>query len=67
MAAPPADSPESRRRKAETVEISGCKEEGLGIRIVGGMNTVLANGEEADFGIFIRAVMPEQLAEREGK
>ena len=61
------DSPGSRRRKAETVVIHGCKEEGLGIRIVGGQNMALGDSKESDFGIFIKEILPGRLAERDGK
>ena len=49
------------------VVIHGCKEEGLGIRIVGGQNMPLGDSKESDFGIFIKEILPGRLAERDGK
>ena len=62
-----ADSPRSRRMTAETVVIEGCKAQGLGIRIVGGRNTRSPDGQESDFGIFIKEVLRGRLAEKDGK
>ena len=56
----------SRRRAAQTVEIRGCKSQGLGIRIVGGRNMTLADGRLSDFGIFVKEVIPDGLADKDG-
>ena len=61
-----ADSPGTRGRTAEKVVIEGCKLQGLGIRIVGGRNITLADGEMSDFGIFIKEVIDGRLAKRDG-
>lgn len=46
--------------------IEGCRDVGLGIRIVGGRNIQLADGEESDFGIFVKEIIPGRLADRDG-
>ena len=49
----------------EAVEIRGCKT-GLGIRIVGGRNVRLADGRQSDFGIFLKEVIADGLAAKDG-
>ena len=51
---------------AETVVIEGCKQ-GLGVRIVGGRSMRSMDGQESDFGIFIKEVLKGRLAEKDGK
>ena len=63
---PIADSLVERREAAQTVEIRGCKSQGLGIRIVGGRNMTLADGRLSDFGIFVKEVIPNGLADKDG-
>ena len=55
---------EARKANAEHIVIEGCRN-GLGIRIVGGRN--IASDLEADFGIFVKEVIFNSLADRDGK
>ena len=43
--------------------INGTRD-GLGIRIVGGMN--IASNDESEFGIFVKEVLKNSLAARDG-
>ena len=49
------------------MEIRGCKSQGLGIRIVGGRNMTLADGRSSDFGIFVKQIISDGLADKDGK
>lgn len=56
-------TPETRKRNALTISLAGTRQ-GLGIRIVGGRNI---HSNESNFGIFIKAILEGQLAEKDGK
>lgn len=58
---------EARKKTAQTVVIAGCRDVGLGIRIVGGRNIQLEDGEESDFGIFVKEIIPGRLADSDGQ
>ena len=47
----------------QEIVINGTQS-GLGIRIVGGQRA--GSSQESDFGIFIKEVIPQSLAERDG-
>lgn len=53
---------------AEEVVLEGCKASGLGIRIVGGQNIQQTGSRgEANFGIFVKEVLPDRLAAKDGE
>ena len=56
---------ETRKKNAHKVVITGCSS-GLGIRIVGGINAATQSAS-VDFGIFVKEVMPDSLAARDGE
>lgn len=51
--------------KEKEVVISGTKK-GLGIRIVGGRTMQTGGSQESYFGVFIKEVIRNSLAEKEG-
>ena len=66
LSVPPAESLVSIRKTAERVKISGCRSQGMGIRIVGGRDMTLPDGRHSHFGIFVKEVLPGRLADRDG-
>ena len=56
-------SPRTRRSNAINVRLTGTRG-GLGITVVGGRNV---RSSENNFGVYIKDVIPGQLADKNGK